>query len=635
MRKLDEDILRAYFRLEICQMQRLQMQRVWEPESFNWKKEPPPISNTKLIRQEELRLLGFGPDYLRRMKVEETRAKEEMERLVVHHPLWPHFEKIKGFSHYLAGAFVAAGGDIERAPKVSSFWKGMGLDVLPDGSVPRRIRGSKDERRIPALPHVTKIGEQIRIQLLKSGGYAKEMYDDYKKRYVAKYPDRIKLFNHKAALRAVQKKLYACYSHDTEVLTDSGFKGYEDMAPEDKLATMNTETGALEYQLPLGLHQYYHEGNMVGFDTGERISLLVTPDHRMLVRPRSNPEQGWRFIRAEEFVPELVEERRELVVAGEINAPETTVRRWRDGGQAQRHHPSIWEIPRAPLSWVDVEHEDHLYLPYAEGHAIKNVDRIPAQEWLQFLGWWLAEGSTTKAKAAGGYMVSLASQAHREEFAQLIEKMGFHPIIQERGVVISSKQLYEYFVQFGKAADKYIPKDIKVLDEESLGLMFESYGEGDGTKRGDEVIGFSSVSKQLAEDMAEVALKLGYGIRFSEGTTKNHVLTKVALTRTYTTPRLPEPRLVEYEGPVWCATVPNGNILVRRNGRVAFCGNCLWREWRLAYGLPAPDPYVYDVLQHGSQMLRIEDFYKEEAVLTRKPAAKARAKPLTPSSKVT
>src|SRR5258708_2298755 len=86
----------------------------------------------------------------------------------------------------------------------------MGLDVLPDGTVPRRVRGRKDTpRRVPCLPHVSRVGEQIRQQILRSGGRLSDFYRIFRARANEKWPDRAKMFNHKSALRLTQKLLYA------------------------------------------------------------------------------------------------------------------------------------------------------------------------------------------------------------------------------------------------------------------------------------------------------------------------------------------------------------------------------------------------------------------------------------------
>lgn len=226
MIELDEQILRAYFRLEEAQRQRLWMQRIWHPEMFKWKRGgPPPMTQTKRIRQEEFARLGFGPEHFDTMRREEDQAHRELLSLAGEHPLAPHFKQIRGLSSYLCGAFVAAGGDITRPPTVSAFWKGMGLDVLPSGlhtrrgrqvlppgSVPRRVRGSVDvERKIPALPHVTRVGEQIRTQILRCQGRMKEWYDRFREEVDGRHPDRAKMFNMKDALRRTQKVLYACF----------------------------------------------------------------------------------------------------------------------------------------------------------------------------------------------------------------------------------------------------------------------------------------------------------------------------------------------------------------------------------------------------------------------------------------
>lgn len=213
MHSQDEQLQRLYFRLEELQRQRLWLQRVWHPETFTWAKRgaPPPMTETKRIRQAELAKLGFGEPRYQELVGEEAATKAELEREAQEHPLWPHFERIKGLGPYLCGAFVAAGGDVERAPTVSAFWKGMGLDLLPDGTVPRRIRGRKDiARKIPCLPHVSRVGEQIRQQLLRSNGRLKTVYDAQRAALTAAHPERPKIRLHKSALRNTQKLFYAC-----------------------------------------------------------------------------------------------------------------------------------------------------------------------------------------------------------------------------------------------------------------------------------------------------------------------------------------------------------------------------------------------------------------------------------------
>ncbi|MDP2932146.1 MAG: hypothetical protein Q8O05_06610 [Chloroflexota bacterium] len=210
MRKQDEEILGTYFRLEEYQKQRLRFERLLHPEQFKWSGPTPTMSATKKIKLAELEKIGFGESFYRRMADGEKAARKELEDLAENHPLWEYIKPIRGFAKYLAGAFIAAGGDIERPATASAFWKGMGLDVLADGTVPRRTRGDKQTtRRIPAFPHVTRIGEQIRQQMLRQNPCYQELYHRHKADYQARYPERPKMFAHKHGLRIAQKILYA------------------------------------------------------------------------------------------------------------------------------------------------------------------------------------------------------------------------------------------------------------------------------------------------------------------------------------------------------------------------------------------------------------------------------------------
>lgn len=210
MLKLDEEILRAYFRLEEWQSQRMRFERLLHPEKMKWSKDMPKMSEAKEIRINELEEIGLGENHYKTLVDKEKESRARLEGLARAHPLYDYMEPITGFGDYLIGAFIAAGGDITRPPTVSSFWKGMGLDIV-DGKAPRKVR-TKGEgvRRYPALPHVTRIGEQIRQQMLRQNPFYQELYYSHKEDYRRRYPDGPKMFTHKHGLRIGQKILYSC-----------------------------------------------------------------------------------------------------------------------------------------------------------------------------------------------------------------------------------------------------------------------------------------------------------------------------------------------------------------------------------------------------------------------------------------
>jgi len=210
MNKLDEEILRCYFRLQEYQDQRQRFQRLLHPEELKWENGPPKMSKTKQIRIEELKGIGFGEEFYQHMVEGEEKEKANLESLVASHPLRELTERIPGFGLLTNGKYIAASGDITVPPTVSSYWYGMGLDIV-NGKAPRRIRGRKKvERKVPAFPHVTKIGEQIRQQMLKQNPFFQELYYAHKADYLERYPKAPKMFAHKHGLRIAQKILYAC-----------------------------------------------------------------------------------------------------------------------------------------------------------------------------------------------------------------------------------------------------------------------------------------------------------------------------------------------------------------------------------------------------------------------------------------
>jgi hypothetical protein len=210
MNKLDEEILRCYFRLQEYQDQRQRFQRLFHPEELDWENGPPKTSKTKQIRVEELKKIGFDEEFYQRMVKGEKEEKMNLERLVESHPLWEYTQPIAGFGLLTTGKYIAASGDITVPPTQSSYYYGMGLDIV-NGKAPRRIRGQKKvERKVPAFPHVTKIGEQIRQQMLKQNPFFHELYSEHKADYLERYPKAPGMFAHKHGLRIAQKVLYGC-----------------------------------------------------------------------------------------------------------------------------------------------------------------------------------------------------------------------------------------------------------------------------------------------------------------------------------------------------------------------------------------------------------------------------------------
>lgn len=345
----------------------------------------------------------------------------------------------------------------------------------------------------------------------------------------------------------------SCYDKETRVLTRDGFKYFKDLTYNDGIATLNRETEQLEYQKPIAILKYDWNGEMIHFK-GRRYDLLVTPSHNMLVRFRSRKNPKW-----------------ELIKACEITG----------------HHHQTMHFKR-DAKWKGIERKEFV-LPDVKRVSeyptrnlpdnTNNVKAIHMDDWLTFLGWYLSEGSIYKP-SSGNYRVTISNNnlKNRETIANLLKRMGVNPHIAKKAVILHSKQLYSYLKQFGKARDKFIPKEVKGLPPHQLKILLNSLFQGDGTFERGEMRKYTTVSKRLAEDVAETLIKAGYGAsittiarqRFGPlyRVSVSHKFKNLMFSKNY--------KIVKYKGPVYDVTVPNHTLLVERNGKIIWSGNSMF-----------------------------------------------------------
>lgn len=87
-----------------------------------------------------------------------------------------------------------------------------------------------------------------------------------------------------------------CFSADTEVLTDSGWKLFRDLDQTEHVAEW--KDGAIQFSKPVAYQKVKFNGSMVRVHGKRTTDLLVTPNHRCLYLSRDDEE---RFVRADEY----------------------------------------------------------------------------------------------------------------------------------------------------------------------------------------------------------------------------------------------------------------------------------------------------------------------------------------------
>lgn len=378
---------------------------------------------------------------------------------------------------------------------------------------------------------------------------------------------------------------HECFDEKTRILTRTGLKFFYEMDGRSEIATLNSDTGFLEYQKPTGLFLYEHKGQMIRF-RGKTVDLLVTPSHNLYFRNRYSP-RDFSLATAEEVLEsnawENIQFKRDMRWRGEegldfFEIPSQTPHR-KAFDALQGWDGSISEFARChPVSYKTAWR-------WSKGICKPMVFRSPQRfvmdDWLAFLGWYLSEGSSSGRNIA----ISERSGRYHKEILALLQRMGVCAFVAANNSIgFAHTELSLYLKRFGTAKKKYIPQDIKNLPPRKLGILLESLMNGDGHYDGGKYRHYKSASERLATDVLEIALKCGYGATIMKRYNRGHWFEdrwirggdsyRVGFSHVKKTPRLGvEPELVDYEGDVYCVEVPNHIVFVERNGKTCWSGN--------------------------------------------------------------
>ncbi len=411
-----------------------------------------------------------------------------------------------------------------------------------------------------------------------AGAQAFSNFDTYLAPFI-RYDD----LSYKDVKQAIQEFVFnvnvPCYSEDTEVLCKDGWKYFKDVTREDLIATRSKDK-KIEYHNPKEIISHPYNGKLVNVKTS-RLDLLVTPNHNMLVS-----RQGSKG-RYEDIIPVLQMKYNDRI-------PKTA--NWE--GEEQKYF-ILNEYIR------DEQFYSGLRKKYYNRKIKIKAKKIKMDDWLAFLGIWLAEGyavnSDSVSVGSGNYRVGIVNKAYKKEIRRLLKKLPFHFGETKDRFIIHDKQLWLYLSKLGDCYTKHIPEEYKSLSKRQLIILFNWFGLGDGSiKKGRELdfdYGyrcFSTVSKKLRDDIVELIIKIGKAPRVRKDLNKGSKIGNREIKSTtfrysiyvnisnsysfYNKKHIgPGDKLkfptVDYNKNVYCVEVPNGVVMVRRNGTYSWCGN--------------------------------------------------------------
>ena len=362
-----------------------------------------------------------------------------------------------------------------------------------------------------------------------------------------------------------------CVDDKTEVLTSDGWKFFKDLSGSESVATLNSE-GYLEYQKPMYYTNYEWNGDLVAIEN-QQVNLAVKPKHNLYIRKQ----------RQERF--ELVEA---SSVFGYAHIEFKKDCKWR--GKVVKD----WVIPESSTKWEARRPN------WGRGREQKFQKIYPKKElrikpFLKFLGLYITEGCVSKQHSSWYNTVRLGQNRGEalDEIVGLLNRLGYsykiypsyNPKSDCHEVRIHDTQLARYLASLCGVGsrNKKIPKQFLELDSSLLEYLFDGLMLGDGGSRY-----FSTASKQLKDGFEELVLKVGYTSKtstkaeraFTAPNGKRYISRKhyvISINSKKLTPRINKSdwKLVPYKGKVYCVTVPNGIIYVRRGGVSQWIGNCV------------------------------------------------------------
>lgn len=377
------------------------------------------------------------------------------------------------------------------------------------------------------------------------------------------------------------KEKFGCYDEETEVLTKSGWKKFNDCTFEDEIATLNDD-GYMVYHRPTDIIKYHYRGDMYKLQA-RGVDLLVTPNHNLYVA-----KGGWFGSYDKENV-----KKHEF----QFCTPDKFFRK-----QKIFNKSFTWKGEGIKSIKID----GYSYSNLHRNGKTRNYNR-PSQEYdtiefLKFLGFYTAEGCADEDR--GNIKIAACNDKSHKAFH---EQKDFEKILISNGFEIKksleynsaltyclySKVLAKWLNEnFGKGAlNKKVPNLIKNLTPDLIEIYLTWLFKGDGHKSKTAHTLYTS-SKQLADDVCELVLKCGYTFKVDKifPSDNNIIYTK---NPSYTVRWLKNSNNFEvnnktikntksyiedfvfYDGFVYCLTVPGNKLFIRRNGKGVWCGNSL------------------------------------------------------------
>lgn len=371
----------------------------------------------------------------------------------------------------------------------------------------------------------------------------------------------------------------ACYDEETDILTDKGWKNFKDIGDNEVVATLNSQTGKVEYHKINERIQYEYTGNMYKIKNSS-IDLNITSNHNV-------------FFKKTDSVYKYNNHTTHLIPIDKVKTSKIMM-------------DKRFKYENKVDDFITIKGFDYNRKNRNGEDIIKNSGDLTLnrKDYYKLLAWYISDGSTHYDKKENKYVISISQTKCKEnienntvnDIIDLVNKLGFKANYDNKRIRFNSMTLGKLFKELGTSGIKTIPLDIKNdFNEEYSKLFLNEYFKGDGhiDKNG---VGFLYTSSNyLADQLQEICFIAGYTAykreKEAEKIGKTHTIdgrtviknlpsyvinVSFGVRNSQPNINLKKNMVIEpaINKMVYCVNVTNNIIFVRRNGKAIWCGNC-------------------------------------------------------------
>jgi len=340
----------------------------------------------------------------------------------------------------------------------------------------------------------------------------------------------------------------ACVDSQTECLTIDGWKKYNQIKIGDMVASLNMETGLMEWNKNLYTTVYNHDGVSINVN-GRHIDMILSPVHRCVVKKDNN------------YIIKLAKDlcRRDKIPCS-----------------------ANWNVEKLRATRLTNINKDIAYLAgffLGDGHYKKDkngkVYNIVIDQSLTANG--------DKVKTIRNYLINVGAE-FKENTRHRIHAYDKTKSSYQVSFCIKGK-IRDEIMKLCQYPLKKVPLLYLYWEDNILESFLNGMVDADGHKRGNNKSNLIITQKDndVLDCFQAIGVRLGYDafLNRSDGTVgdtgyveltkKQHKLLRNARSSLLNNKN--------YNGIMWCPYVENnGTFLARRNGRVFITGNCFPEE---------------------------------------------------------